>query len=259
MLLGKCASSPTQRCHAVCQQQAESHTKAPAFQPGSGQCAECSLIFSVSSLMPCPEDPCAEGACLSSLLSALSAAFHCEGGAAEAHNRCPDSTQGVRPTGWGGPLECPRVGRTILGDFCLSWVSVSVRSGRAPSSENKAGAPRPRRTFFPESISFLPEGFPRPAPLTDFPESPQEAGQLFTPNTGSRGRGRGRAVPFLLEAGERPFRSGDHVFPKKLGRGRRAWEQPPPHAPHPCTLGCFSHLLKQYNNEREIGNFRRGN
>lgn len=76
----------------------------------------------------------------------------------------------------------------------------------------------------------------------------------------SRGQASGAGtgwVPFLLEASEKELsglKSTCCFFPKKLGQEGELGNSHPQ-----CTLGCFSHLSRQYNNERELGNFRRGN
>lgn len=105
---------------------------------------------------------------------------------------------------------------------------------------------------FLECCCVLGKLFPRPAHLGDIPESPGRPDHCL-PQTLAAGAGQER-VPSLLEA--RDLSAAQHVLfsPKKWGGEGRTWEQSPTR-----TLGCFSHLSRQYNNERELGSFRRGN
>lgn len=106
-----------------------------------------------------------------------------------------------------------------------------------------------------ECCCFL-KRFPRPAHLSDVPETPQGRPGHCLPQTLAAGAGQGGCPPYWKPERE-TFSGGTAraVFsPKKWGG-----EGEPGNGHPPCTLGCFSHLSRQYNNERELGNFQRGN
>lgn len=139
-----------------------------------------------------------------------------------------------------------------------------MRSGQRPLfgktsfwvGQEQGGPPAPPFPRASAAAAFW-NGFQDPLFSLTFPKAPQEARQLLIPNAGSRGRDRAGAL-LTGSQRERPFRPEKHVlfFPKEVGPGKANLGT----LTHPrCTLGCLSHLSRQYNNEGELGNFRRGN
>lgn len=138
---------------------------------------------------------------------------------------------------WGGvaSVKEPCGGRSSLGTSALQLgFHLPVGSRQGPRLL-KQGCRRnkPKENLLPRELCFLPERIPRPTLLPDgcSGKSPRRPGNCL-PQTLAAGAGTGPGrVPFLLEAGEKDL-SGLKItccfFPKKLGRGRRTWEQPPP-------------------------------
>lgn len=150
----------------------------------------------------------------------------------------------------GRPGSSPRISASPSGCPVTDEKWTSPRSDNKVSGETRSKGTLPTVLPLSECCCVL-KLFPRPAHLSDIPESPGEARPPFTPNAAGGRTGR---VPSLLEARERDlFRlhSTCCFFPQEVGRGGRTWETVTHHAP----LAVFLHLSRQYNNERELGNF----
>lgn len=138
-------------------------------------------------------------------------------------NGAVKASWGLLPSPWGvvaaGPL--PGILPPPTGE---KWGGPTAPKTRLPAGGTRPGtasSPRASASFWSGSQDLL-------FSMT-FPKVPQEAGQLFTANTGSRAGTR--RVPFLLEAGEKDLSGLKRVccfFPKKSAWGRRTWEQSPP-------------------------------
>lgn len=132
----------------------------------------------------------------------------------------------------------------------------TARTTRFQSETRSKGTPpSPCQPHFLESAAAFGNSFRDRLISVMFSKAPGEARPLFTPNAGSEA-GQGGCPPYWKP--ERETFSGGAaraVFsPKKWGG-----EGEPGNGHPPCALGCVSHLSRQYNNARELGNFQRGN
>lgn len=109
-------------------------------------------------------------------------------------------TSGALKASWGAPCHAggaagsEELWRHHLGTPASQLSSLPpLRSAQSPLLPKQGfGWDKSKGTVLsPVSAAFW-DGFRDPLFSLTFPKVPQEAGQLFTPNTGSRGRGRGQ-------------------------------------------------------------------